>query len=86
MYVPDCISDLKLSHCCCCGVCHRALKNTYATLAQAGTSRDMIDNMATFSEFNELMGVADRIQTEERLTRREGEKLVVRVRAPTKPV
>lgn len=65
---------------------HRALKNTYATLAQAGTSRDMIDNMATFSEFNELMGVADRIQTEERLTRREGEKLVVRVRAPTKPV
>lgn len=66
---------------------HRALKNTYATLATAGTSRDVVNSMATFTEFNELMGVAERIQTEERLTRREGQgKLVVRVRAPTKPV
>jgi endonuclease/exonuclease/phosphatase family metal-dependent hydrolase len=31
-------------------------------------------------------GVAERIALEERLNRREGEKLVVRVRAPTKPV
>eukprot|EP00878_Enallax_costatus_P003766 GHUV01003982.1.p1 GENE.GHUV01003982.1~~GHUV01003982.1.p1 ORF type:complete len:348 (+),score=58.38 GHUV01003982.1:155-1198(+) len=65
----------------------RALKNTYATLATAGTSRDMTSSMATFSEFNELMGVKERIETEERLTRRTGiDKLVVRVRAPTKPV
>jgi hypothetical protein len=40
----------------------------------------------TFQDFNALMGVEERIAAEERSTRREGEKLVVRVRGPSKPL
>lgn len=64
----------------------RGLKDAYAHLIDAGSTRDMLPALATFKEFNALMGVEERIAAEERLTRREGEKLVVRVRGPTKPV
>jgi hypothetical protein len=64
----------------------RALKNIYGQLKETGTTRDHLDQLVLFNEFNELMGVEQRIATEERLTQREGDKLRVRVRAPTKPV
>lgn len=64
----------------------RALKDAYATLRDVGSSRDMLSSLSTFQDFNSLMGVDERIAAEERLTRREGEKLVVRVRGPSKPV
>lgn len=64
---------------------HRALQNAYRTLASVGTSKDMLDQLATFKEFNELVGMEASLATEERLSRRD-EKLTVRVRAPTKIV
>jgi hypothetical protein len=51
-----------------------------------GSSRDILGALSTFQDFNALMGVEERIAAEERLTRREGEKLVVRVRGPSKPL
>jgi hypothetical protein len=62
---------------------HRALQNAYGVLAESGTTASMLDRLATWKEFNALVGADVAIATEERLTRRE-EKLTVRVRAPTK--
>lgn len=65
----------------------RALKRVYGTLSIAGTTRSMLDELTPFGEFNDLMGVNERLATEERLSRREGgDKLTVRVRAQTKRV
>eukprot|EP00879_Flechtneria_rotunda_P013606 GHRR01014212.1.p1 GENE.GHRR01014212.1~~GHRR01014212.1.p1 ORF type:complete len:246 (+),score=68.49 GHRR01014212.1:762-1499(+) len=64
----------------------QALRNTYATLAELGTTQDITHKLTSFVDFNALMGVEERIATEERLTRRVGDKLHVRVRAPTKPL
>ncbi|KAF5834096.1 Pyruvate/Phosphoenolpyruvate kinase-like domain-containing protein [Dunaliella salina] len=63
----------------------RALMNVYGTLGTKGTTRDDMQSLAHFSEFNDIIGLEQAIDTEERLTRREsGDKLSVRVRAPTK--
>ncbi|KAF8064649.1 carboxyvinyl-carboxyphosphonate phosphorylmutase [Scenedesmus sp. PABB004] len=64
----------------------KALQTTYGTLASAGSTRESLGSLTAFGEFNDLIGVNERLAAEARLTRREGEKLVVRVRGPTKPV
>ncbi|GIL74975.1 hypothetical protein Vretifemale_4819 [Volvox reticuliferus] len=63
----------------------RALINAYETLAVKGTSRDDMSGLTHFDEFNDIIGLEERIRAEERLTKREGsDKLHVRVRAPVK--
>jgi hypothetical protein len=67
----------------------RALQRAYGALASGGTSRDLGEGaLASYKEFNALLGMEACLAAEERLTRRpEGaEKLTVRVRAPTKVV
>jgi hypothetical protein len=72
--------------CCLTAAQRSALKDAYTTLRDVGSSREMLGSLSTFQDFNALMGVEERIAAEERLTRREGEKLVVRVRGPSKPL
>lgn len=56
-------------------------------LGDVGTTKDMLDQMMGFSEFNKLMGMDAALASEERLTRRlEGDKLTVRVPGRTKKV
>ncbi|EFJ40546.1 hypothetical protein VOLCADRAFT_84447 [Volvox carteri f. nagariensis] len=63
----------------------RALLDVYGTLAAKGTTRDNLEGLAHFNEFNELIGLEESIRTEERLTHRDAsDKLHVRVRAPVK--
>ena len=48
-----------------------------------GTTRDDMSGLAHFDEFNELIGLEEKIRTEERLSVRDAsDKLHVRVRAP----
>lgn len=63
----------------------RALQNAYKLLAGVGTTKEMLDQMMRFDEFNKLIGMEAALAAEERLTRRE-EKLTVRVRGQTKKV
>lgn len=66
---------------------HRALQDTYLALADpTGTTTAMADRLMTFAEFNKLIGMEACLAAEERLTRREGDKLTVRVRGQTKKV
>lgn len=49
-----------------------------------GTTRDDMAGLAHLEEFNEIVGFEEKMATEERLTRNEGAKLHVKVRAPAK--
>lgn len=62
----------------------RALQNAYRMLLETGTTKGMLDQMMGFDEFNKLIGMESALASEERLTRREGDKLTVRVRGQTK--
>ncbi|KXZ45184.1 hypothetical protein GPECTOR_57g474 [Gonium pectorale] len=63
----------------------RALLNVYGTLASQGSTREAMEGLAHFEEFNDLIGLEERIRTEERLTTRDAsDKLHVRVRAQVK--
>ena len=63
------------------------MQDAYRLLAEAGTTRDRInERMTSFAEFNRLIGMEAMLKAEERLTRREGDKLTVRVRGQTKKV
>jgi hypothetical protein len=53
-------------------------------LLETGTTKGMLDQMMGFDEFNKLIGMESALASEERLTRREGDKLTVRVRGQTK--
>lgn len=63
----------------------RAMLNVYGSLANKGSTRDDMEGLAHFLEFNDLIGLEERIRTEERLTQRDAaDKLHVKVRAPVK--
>ncbi|KAG2436795.1 hypothetical protein HXX76_006319 [Chlamydomonas incerta] len=63
----------------------RALLDAYGTLGAKGTTRDDMSGLAHFDEFNDLIGLEEKIRTEERLSVRDAsDKLHVRVRAPVK--
>lgn len=87
-----CIAHGKLRKICCCAACVfasrifvcRALQNSYSMLAKVGTTQAMLDQMTRFDEFNKLIGMEACLAAEDRLTRREGDKLTVRVRGQTK--
>lgn len=65
----------------------KAMMNVYSSLKASGTTRDMLDQMVSYSEFNELVGVEAKIALEESLTINTSpdDKIRVRVKAPTKP-
>jgi hypothetical protein len=65
---------------------YRALQNAYRMLGHVGTTKDMLDQMTRWDEFNKLMGMEACLAAEEKLTRREGDKLTVRVRGQTKNI
>lgn len=68
----------------CCGCVHCC---SLKPCVVAGTTRSDLGNLAHYAEFNNIVGLEERIQKEERLIRAEGaEKLHVRVRAPVRPV
>jgi hypothetical protein len=63
------------------------MENAYRMLADVGTTKDMLDQMTRWDDFNRLIGMEACLAAEERLTRRlEGDKLTVRVRGQTKKV
>lgn len=65
----------------------KALIDVYTSLATDGTTREQLDKMVSYKEFNELVGLEAMIALEESLTvnRSPDEKIRVRVKAPTKP-
>lgn len=64
-----------------------ALRSVYDQLAKEGTTRAHLDKLANFEQFNELIGLEEKIAIEEKLTKSDAEnKLYVRVRAPMKDV
>jgi hypothetical protein len=61
------------------------MQNAYRMLLEVGTTKEMLDQMTSFQEFNKLIGMEACLAAEERLTsRREGDKLTVRVRGQIK--
>ena len=60
------------------------MQDAYRMLAEVGTTKDMLERMMGFQEFNKLIGMEACLAAEERLTRREGDKLTVRVRGQIK--
>jgi len=63
----------------------RALLNVYELLATKGTTRDNLDALVDYAEFNEIIGLDEKMAIDTTLARREN-KLTVKVRAPSVPV
>lgn len=63
----------------------KALIDVYGTLAKQGTTRDNLDQLVNYGEFNKIVNLEERLLVDELLTRRQN-KLTVRVRAQGVPV
>ncbi|KAG1675413.1 hypothetical protein FOA52_012332 [Chlamydomonas sp. UWO 241] len=60
----------------------KALINVYELLATKGTTRDNLSDLVTYTEFNEIINLEEKISIDN-VVRQRDQKLTVRVRAPS---